>query len=100
MSDFNIARIPLGYRQLDVSTTAVSLSDATGGIPSGACRAVVNVEANSIRWRDDGTDPTASVGILQKADTFIELPSIQSINAFVAIRASADAKLNIAYYGA
>jgi hypothetical protein len=90
---------PLGYRQLSVSTDVVDLSDATGGIPAGATRALVNVAANDVRWRDDEGTPSATVGILQKADTFINLPSLQSINGFRAIRASADAVLNIAYYG-
>lgn len=94
------AHVPLGYRQLAVSSSAVELADATGGIPAGAIRAEVNVAANDIRWRDDAADPTSTVGVLQKADTHFSLPSIQSINGFRAIRASADAVLNIRYYGA
>lgn len=91
---------PKGYRQLAVSTTSVALSSATGGIPEGSTRAVVGVEANDIRWRDDGVAPTSSVGTLAKSLTFFELPSLQSIYEFHAIRASADATLNITYYGA
>jgi hypothetical protein len=99
MPTYSSQNKPLGYRQLAVSTSSVALASATGGIPHGATRAVVDVEANDIRWRDDGTAPTASVGMLAKSNTLFELPSLQSINAFQAIRASADGTLNIAYYG-
>jgi hypothetical protein len=86
---------PLGYQQLTVSTTAVGLS-----VPAKAIRAVIGVEAQPIRWRDDGTNPTSSVGTLQKADTFIEIYDPKALNAFKAIRQDAsDATLNISYYG-
>jgi len=86
---------PLGYQQLTVSTTALSLT-----VPAKAIRAVIGVEAQPIRWRDDGTNPTSSVGMLQKADTFIEIYDPQALNAFKAIRQDAsDATLNISYYG-
>lgn len=86
---------PLGYQQLTVSTTAVGLT-----VPAKAIRAVIGVEAQPIRWRDDGSNPTSSAGMLQKADTTIELYDPQSINAFKAIRDdSSDATLNISYYG-
>lgn len=97
---YTLENKPLGYRQLSVSTSVVDLADATGGVPAGATRAVINVAGNDIRWRDDEGTPSSTVGVLQKADTFIELPSIQSIHGFRAIRASADAVLNIVYYGA
>ena len=99
MPNFSSERQPVGYRQLAVSTASIALGSATGGIPAGAQRAVINVEANDIRWRDDGVAPTSSVGMLAKSTTMFELPSLASITAFHAIRASADAVLNITYYG-
>ena len=99
MSTFSLACKPLGYRQLAVSNSAVQLSSATGGIPHGAIRAVIDVETNDVRWRDDATAPTASVGMLAKSNTIFELPSLASITNFQAIRASADAVINITYYG-
>ena len=48
----------VGYIGLAVSSAAVAL----GTLPSGADRAVVIVEGGPVRWRDDGTMPTASVG--------------------------------------
>ena len=52
---------PLGYCQLSV-TTAVSLSTCAGGIPAGAMIAFITPETAAIRYRDDGTPPTATVG--------------------------------------
>lgn len=92
-------RKPKGFRTLAISTVAKSLSEATGGIPSSAIRAIISVATDAIRWRDDGTAPTASVGIYVAANASIELPSREAILAFQAIRVTNDATLNIAYYG-
>ena len=95
-SQFSLERIPKGYQQLTVSTTAVGLT-----IPSGATRAVVYVESQPVRWRDDGVAPTSTVGVPAVDTDAFELPSIQSVNQFQAIRSGAsDATLNIVYYGA
>lgn len=51
----------LGYQQ----ATSVSTSSAANlpGVPSGAVGSfLLSVESAGIRWRDDGTDPTSSVG--------------------------------------
>ncbi len=59
------------------------------------------VEAQPIRWRDDAVAPTSSVGVPAVATDAFELPSVQSINGFKAIRSgSTDATLNVVYYGA
>lgn len=94
-----LERKPKGFRTLAVSNTAVALASATGGIPKGATRAVISVASDAIRWRDDSTAPTASVGIYVAANASLELPSLESINGFKAIRVTNDAALNIAYYG-
>jgi hypothetical protein len=49
---------PLGYQQL-TSTGLINLT-----VPTGATVALITVETTSVRWRDDGTAPTASVGNL------------------------------------
>ena len=97
---FTLEGKPLGYRQITVSSTALALSSATGGVPKGATRAIIEVETDAIRYRDDGTAPTASVGMpVAKDVNYIVLPSLQAINAFRAIRVTTDAKLNVLYYG-
>lgn len=96
MPKYSVERAPKGYQQLTVSTTAIGLS-----VPAGATRAVVYVEAQPIRWRDDSTAPTSSVGVLIAAAASFELPSVQSLNGFKAIRSGGtDATLNVVYYGA
>lgn len=86
---------PIGYRQVTVSTTAVAIPT----IPAGATRAVVVVEAQPLRYRDDGTNPTASVGMLCVAATRFELESRASILAFKAIRSGGtDSVLSVSFY--
>ena len=90
----NVYVKPAGYQQITVSTTAVGLT-----VPAGASRAVVVVEGQPLRYRDDKTDPTASVGMLVAAGTRFELDSRQSMLAFKAIRQGAsDATLCVSYY--
>ena len=57
----NALLIPLGYCQLSV-TTAVLVSTCSGGIPAGATMAYITPEGAAIRWRDDATAPTTTVG--------------------------------------
>ena len=91
---------PKGFRTLAISSTAKALSEASGGIPKGATRAVISVATDALRWRDDGTAPTASVGIYVPVNGSVELPSLESIVGFRGIRVTTDVTLNIAYYGA
>lgn len=46
-----------GYQQLTVHSAATSLT-----VPHLANVAVISVETQAVRMRDDGTDPTASIG--------------------------------------
>src|SRR6266852_2716499 len=48
-----------GFQTITVSSTAIGLT-----VPRGALFAVAVVETASIRYRDDGTDPTSTVGML------------------------------------
>jgi hypothetical protein len=52
----------LGYCQLTSLDSAAKLSACAGGIPASANIAWIGVESQGIRYRDDGTAPTASVG--------------------------------------
>lgn len=52
---------PLGYCQLSI-TVATALTSCGGGVPAGATLALITIETNAVRWRDDGVAPTASVG--------------------------------------
>jgi hypothetical protein len=53
---------PLGYCQLTTLDSATNFSACSGGVPAGANVAWISVGSQAIRYRDDGTSPTASVG--------------------------------------
>ena len=55
----SIGTSPLGV----IQATGLSPSAALSPIPAGATSMVVCVETQGVRWRDDGTAPTASVGM-------------------------------------
>ena len=86
---------PLDYEQKVISDSAVGFAS----IPPKANKAVVVVEEKTIRWRDDGTDPTSSVGTKSFVNTTFILDGRTSITKFRAIRqGTANAKLSIRYY--
>lgn len=85
-------KTPLGFAQLAVSNTSVSLPT----IPAAANLAVICVESGAVRWRDDGTDPTAAVGMLLPAGGTYEFDANLAEIEF--IRTSVDAALSISYY--
>ena len=85
----------LGYQQI------TSLSGSTGlTVPKlngqQATLAVITVEAQTVRWRDDGTAPTASVGMPVVAAATLYYDGDLSRIRF--IEATAGAILNISYY--
>jgi hypothetical protein len=85
---------PCGYEQITVSTTALALT-----IPAGASRAVLVVEDQPLRYRDDAVAPTASVGMLCVATTRFELESRESMIGFKAIRSGGtNSVLSVSYY--
>ena len=49
---------PVGYQQYTSLASATPLSS----VPAGSTMALICAESAGVRWRDDGTDPTASVG--------------------------------------
>lgn len=84
----------LGYQQI------TSLSSAVGftSIPDGATLAIVQCESQAVRWRDDGTNPTASVGMrLLTTDSGLRYEGQLSRIKF--IEETGSAKLNVAFFG-
>lgn len=81
---------PAGYVQL------TSLSSAVG-IGSGAGRvALIQCLDQNVRWRDDGTSPTDSVGMrLHAGETILYTGNLRAIEF---IEESAGAELNISLY--
>lgn len=83
---------PLGQEQVTALSSAENLPD----IPADAAWAVIIPEGNDVRWRDDGTDPTDSIGM----PLSISQPLTYSgdLEAIKFIQQGAGAKLNVAYY--
>jgi hypothetical protein len=81
-----------GYQQLTSLASATAMT-----VPTGATVALIQAESQSIRWRDDGTNPTTSAGMVIAAGETVFFTG--SLSGFRAIEVSASAKLNISYYG-
>jgi len=85
---------PVGYQQLTVDNTARALT-----IPTSANRCIITSQDATYRWRDDGTDPTSTVGMPITNGQTLTLDDAGSMSAFRAIRTTAtNAILNISYY--
>ena len=83
---------PVGFQRI------ISLSAATALTPpTPDCNACLIVpESQSIRWRDDGTAPTASVGALIKAEAIFEYTG--QLDRIKLIETAASASVTITYY--
>lgn len=81
----------LGYQQITGLSSAVGLT-----IPLGATLALIVPETQNVRWRDDGTNPTASVGMPIYIGASLSYDG--DLNRIKFIQETASAKLNISYY--
>lgn len=82
---------PLGYVQLTSVNSPTGLS-----VPSDATIAEITVEAQAIRYRDDGVNPTASVGMPVAAGNSFQYAGDLTTIKF--IEQTSGAILNISYY--
>jgi hypothetical protein len=71
------------FEALSVGATAVEFTAATA--LSAKC-ATAKVETAQIRYRTDGTDPTATVGVLADVGDIITVYGSADVQAFRAIR--------------
>ena len=81
----------LGYQQI----TSLSASTALT-VPVGATMALIVAETQAVRWRDDGTAPTASVGMPLAVGTSLSYDG--DLRAIRFIQQTASAVLNVSYY--
>ena len=82
---------PLGYQQITDLSVATKLT-----VPAGATVALIEAEAEDVRYRDDGTDPTSSVGMpVAKGTTFWYAGTLSAISF---IEQTSGGILNISYY--
>jgi hypothetical protein len=89
--------VPLGSCQLIAPAAATKLSSCTAGIPKGANLAVIRTETQAIRYRDDGTAPTATIGqpILTADPPFVYLSTLSALQI---IQQGASATVNVVFY--
>ena len=81
----------LGYQQI----TSLSASTALT-VPGGATMALIVAETQAVRWRDDGTAPTASIGMPLAVGTSLSYDG--DLKAIRFIQQAASATLNVSYY--
>ena len=82
---------PVGYQQITSLSAAVGLT-----VPAGARSAVIAAETQAVRWRDDGTNPSATVGMPLPVATLLEYSG--DLAAIKFFEQAASAKLNVSYY--
>jgi hypothetical protein len=89
----------LGYQQITSLSAASGLTVPTRA-PDGSFQkptfALIVAETQGVRWRDDGTAPTASVGMPLAAGVPLQYDG--DLNKIQFIEQAASAKLNISYY--
>ena len=81
----------LGYQQITSLSAATALT-----VPAGATRAIIVAESQGVRWRDDDTAPTASVGMV--LPVLVTLSYDGDLNRIRFIQQAASATLNVSYY--
>lgn len=92
--------VPLGYCQLVAPNTATLVSSCAGFstfLANGANVMIVRADTQAIRWRDDGTSPSATVGMpLLVADPpFLYSGTLANVSV---ISSTAGANVNITFY--
>jgi hypothetical protein len=84
---------PLGYEQI-LSATLVTPTQLNA--PAYTKVAYIQVESGQVRYRDDGVDPTAAIGMLLVDGAVLEYAGDLSELTF--IEESGTPKLNVSYY--
>lgn len=83
---------PISYEQVTVLTAAKGLQV----IPKGVKFAMIQPEAQNVRWRDDGTDPTTAIGMILVANDVLIYSGDMTKIKFIEVTATA--KINVTYY--
>lgn len=84
----------IGYQQITDLSGAVGLT-----IPAGCGFFIATPETQAVRWRDDGTDPTAAIGYPLAVGSELQYGA-SSMTQIKFIEQTASAVLNVTYYGA
>jgi len=95
-------RRPLGYQQITAGTLASATHltlptvPANSGLIPGYVVIQCETTSTSVRWRDDGTAPTSSVGMILSAGQELDYSGDLTMIQFIA--ASGSPILNVSYY--
>ncbi len=81
----------LGYQQITSLSAVTALT-----VPAGATLALIVPETQTVRWRDDGANPTASVGMPVTANSSFSYDG--DLKRIRFIEATSGAVLNVSYY--
>lgn len=81
-----------GFQKITMGSGVVTLTP-----PAGATFAVIGVEADIVRYRDDGTPPDATTGVQVMPNT--ALPYQGPLTAIQLISPNGTGILQVAYYG-
>lgn len=90
------ALAPKGYQQISAATLAAATALT---VPGGSTAAVVTSDTAGVRWRDDGTNPTAAIGMPIAAGQSYTFNGAAQLAAIKFILQSGSPVLNISYYG-
>jgi hypothetical protein len=89
----------LGYEQITSLSASTALTVPTVDVNGTACRptvAIIIPQTQAVRWRDDGTAPTASIGMPLAAGVTLQYDGDLTQIRF--IQQTASAVLNVSYY--
>jgi hypothetical protein len=81
----------LGYQRISGLSASTALT-----VPAGATLALIVAESQNVRWRDDGTAPTASTGMPLAIGVSLSYDGDLKAICFIEVLASAN--LNVSYY--
>ena len=84
---------PLGYQQLAAVTSATALSLT---VPNASRIAQICVGATAVRYRDDGTAPTSSLGMTAAAAGCFQYSAALTAIQFISV--STTTTLDVSYY--
>jgi len=88
---------PNGYCQITSLTTAVTLvSGCSGGVPQSTTIAEICTETVAVRYRDDGTSPTSSVGMPVAASTCFQYAG--DMTAIKFIQQASSGIIDVSFY--
>lgn len=101
---FNEQLVAGDFEQITVSSTAIGFTSTklqpTSGTYSGqsAHKIACVPEDGEVRYRNDGTSPTATVGMVLPLGETLELSGYETLSGTKFIRTAGDVILNVTYY--